>query len=202
MNLKDIPIEKINPNEYNPNEMNESTFNHLKKEYNRIGYLQPILVRPVENDEYEIVDGEHRYKAGKKIGLKTLKCIVKEMTEEEAKITTINMNDIKGTDNPVKKAELIVSLNKQFEAKELSELLNKSETEIMEQELLVNLPESEDFDELTTESEPEIYEITLSYIKQEEINIIKEALDKAKGKDPEQKMLNISKHFIKQGDKL
>ena len=95
-----IPIDKIKPNLWNPNVMMDDMVAHLVKEYHRIGYLQPILVRPL-GDMFEIIDGEHRWSVAKEVGMKELTCVVKPMSDEDAKLTTINMGKIKGSEDPV-----------------------------------------------------------------------------------------------------
>jgi ParB/RepB/Spo0J family partition protein len=148
---------KINPkeikeNKYNPNEMTDSIMEHLVKEIKRIGFLQPILI----NKNKVIIDGEHRWKAAKEVGLKEIPCIQVDMDEKDAKLTTVNMNQIKGEINPVKFAELLKSLDTDFNSKELSDLLNISEMEIEQYDMLIDLADLEDIDLTPYEDVPSI----------------------------------------------
>ncbi len=56
------------------------------------GVLDPILVRPKENGRYEIVSGHRRRKASELIGLKKIKCIIKDYTDDEAIINMVDSN--------------------------------------------------------------------------------------------------------------
>jgi len=140
MEIKEIPTDKIDLNPWNPNEMTDGQLQHLIEEYNRIGYLQPILVRP-KGDRYEVIDGEHRFRAYKSLVRPTIQAVVKEMDDKTAKLTTININKIKGADNPLKQAELLKDLQKDFSTEDLEDLLKISELELEGFDMLLNLPE-------------------------------------------------------------
>jgi len=161
MNIKKLDVDELEENPWNPNEMTESIFEHLKKEYNRVGILQPILVRP-HNEAHQIVDGEHRWRAAKQMDIDEITCVVKEMSDEEAKITTLNMNEIKGTNNPLEEAELIMDLKEEKETEELADLLTKTEPEIEEMEMLMDMPEEIELDEEDDEVEDTTIILTFS----------------------------------------
>jgi len=134
MDIVEIDVTDIRPNPWNPNVMPPAMMEHLKKEYKRVGYIQPIVVRPVEHEKskpaYEMVDGEHRWKIGIESGFKTMKAVVVKLSDEEAKITTVNLNRIKGADDPFKLADLLKDLNQTLELDQISELLNMPITEL------------------------------------------------------------------------
>src|SRR3989338_2869503 len=73
MNNKTIPLDKIKPNDYNPNEMSEEQFTDFVNEVKHLGNKppKPIILRP-NGDFYEIVDGEHSFKAIKQLGIMEL----------------------------------------------------------------------------------------------------------------------------------
>lgn len=60
------------------------------------GVLQPIIVRPIPEDEeghqYEVVAGERRYRAAKKLGLKEIPAVVRELSDEEAYLVALDEN--------------------------------------------------------------------------------------------------------------
>jgi len=133
MEIKEIPVDIIHVNPWNPNVMPQSTLDHLKQEYSRVGYLQPIVVRPKQTPGglfYEVIDGEHRMKAAVDMGMTKLKCVVVEMDDEQAKITTINLNRIKGADDPFKLTDLLKDLNTTLDLTQLSSILNMPMTEL------------------------------------------------------------------------
>ena len=130
MDYKKIDIKLISENEYNPNELVGDLYEHLKHEVERVGFLQPVLVRKLAENKYEIVDGAHRYRALKELGKTEVPCIVTEMDEKEAKVQVINMNRIKGELNPVKFAELLGDLETLYDKENLVKLLAMSDKEI------------------------------------------------------------------------
>lgn len=108
---KKVRIEDIVPNKWNPNVQDEQLF---KKEIESIkahGFLDPILVR--EKDEiYEIVDGEHRYKACKELDYEEI--IIEslgEISDGEAKVLTIKLNNLRGQDDILKRAAILKQLS-------------------------------------------------------------------------------------------
>ncbi|MCQ2470729.1 MAG: ParB/RepB/Spo0J family partition protein [Clostridia bacterium] len=78
-------------------ELIESIKNH--------GLLQPVLVRPIENDKYEMVSGHRRKRAFELAGIETIPCRVQEMTLEEAIITMVESNCYRETILPSEKAK-------------------------------------------------------------------------------------------------
>ena len=178
--IEKVSVEKLRENRYNPNEMPEEVFDKLKQEYERVGYLQPVLVRPVEEDgeeRYEIVDGEHRWRAARQKGVEEINVVVKEMSDEDAKATTLNMNDVKGSDNPIRLAELLKDLQEEGNSTEdLDELLLMEEEEIKQHELLLDAPDedevAEELNELDDgENEESLVDISFELIEQEAENL-------------------------------
>lgn len=102
-NIKAIPINKIKANSYNPNSVAPPEMKLLYKSIKEDGYTMPIVVYPIENGEYEIVDGFHRYtimKDNKDIyerenGLIPCSIIDKEKSNRMA--STIRHNRARGT---------------------------------------------------------------------------------------------------------
>jgi len=91
-----IPTKTIRPNEYNPNKMPQGTFKKLKLSVQRFGLFNPIIVR--DNDGYEIVDGEWRWRAYCELELPNIQCKIIEATDEEVK-QIIFATTIKGKHN-------------------------------------------------------------------------------------------------------
>lgn len=56
------------------------------------GILTPVLVRPIDNGNYEMISGHRRLHASKLAGLKTIPAIIKEMTDDEATIFMVDAN--------------------------------------------------------------------------------------------------------------
>ena len=60
-NIVAIPIENIQANSYNPNHVAPPEMKLLYESIKEDGYTMPIVVYPLGNGKYEIVDGYHRY---------------------------------------------------------------------------------------------------------------------------------------------
>lgn len=60
-NVRAIPIEKIHANAYNPNHVAPPEMRLLYESIKQDGYTMPIVVYPLPDGEFEIVDGYHRY---------------------------------------------------------------------------------------------------------------------------------------------
>jgi hypothetical protein len=99
-----IPITKIRPNNYNPNEMTDAEFKELVHEVKHLGKPpKPIVLRKKE-DYFEIVDGEHSYRALKEIGIQEIQQDWYELVnydDIEARRQTYKRN-LGGKNNPVK----------------------------------------------------------------------------------------------------
>ena len=81
--LKEIELKKIRPNRLNPRlEVNIEHLNELAASIREVGLLEPIIVRPV-NDEYEVVVGERRYRASQQAGLEKVTAIIREYSDDE-----------------------------------------------------------------------------------------------------------------------
>lgn len=137
MEYRKVKVKDIKANDYNPNEMTEDLFEALKKEISEKGFLMPVLL----NTDNTIIDGEHRWKAAWDIGLEEIPAIIKEMTPEEAKIGTINMNQIKGNLNPIKMAKLLEDLKTTFSLDELSSKIFMDNSELESYDMLNDLPD-------------------------------------------------------------
>ena len=160
MQLKEIPINQIEENPWNPNIMTENQLEHLKKEYKRVGYLQPIVVRK-KGKKYEIVDGAHRFRAYKVLNLSEISAVIVEMNDENAKLTSLNLNKIKGENDPIKMAELLSELKQTMDNKVIADILQMNEKEIDAFDILLSLPEEvEEF--VQNRENMEVYRLLLT----------------------------------------
>ena len=88
-----LPIARLKAFENHPYKvMDNEEMNCLVESIKLQGVLNPITVRPMGNDEYEIVSGHRRVFACKKLGFEFVPAFVKEMTREEAIIVMTDSN--------------------------------------------------------------------------------------------------------------
>jgi len=118
--IKFIPVKKIEPNKFNPNVMDSEAFEALKRDMTFSGPygIDPILVSPKKTfyndpkapeDVYVIIDGEHRWRAAKELGWKEIRCDIRMMPEEIARIVNYRRNRERGNLDPFKEALLFKS---------------------------------------------------------------------------------------------
>ena len=81
---KKINISQIQPNPSQPRKnFNEADIKELATSIKNQGLIQPIVVRLIENDNYQIIAGERRWRASQIAGLHEVDCVVKETNEDE-----------------------------------------------------------------------------------------------------------------------
>ena len=110
----------------------------------QFGIIHPVLVRPKENGGYEMVSGHRRKRACEIAGLKEIKAIVKDMTDEEATIIMVDSNNQREKILPSEKAFAykmkLDAMKKQGQRSDLTsapleqKLKNKTTREIIAQE--------------------------------------------------------------------
>jgi ParB/RepB/Spo0J family partition protein len=113
-----IPINKLIPNTWNPNVMDSQTYQALSESFREFGDIDPILVRDLGN-KYQIIDGEHRYKIARDLGIDKIQCIVVDVSDTQAKRLTQIMNRTKGKDDPERLMNLLDSLLAELSEDEL-----------------------------------------------------------------------------------
>ena len=116
-----IGIEQITANVYNPNDMEAEFFEAVVNQVKIDGMNQPILVRPdpVNEGQFIVVDGEHRWRASKVAGKKKIGVVVVPFDETTAKVRTLSMNNLRGQNIQIKLARLLVDLHKSYTAQEI-----------------------------------------------------------------------------------
>jgi ParB family chromosome partitioning protein len=79
-----IPIKKIATNPYQPrSNFSDEKIGELAESIKNLGIVQPITVRKLKNGEFQLIAGERRLRASKKIGLKTIPSFIKNSNDEE-----------------------------------------------------------------------------------------------------------------------
>lgn len=103
--VHNVPIAAIKPNRYQPRiHFNEETLNELATSIAQHGIIQPLIVRELDDDEYELVAGERRLRAAKLAGLREVPVVVRLFDEaqmhEIALIENLQREDL----NPIEEA--------------------------------------------------------------------------------------------------
>jgi len=110
-----VSIDKIMPNRWNPNYMNKVQFTKLQASIDEFGFVGSTIVRRVNHTtcDYEILDGEHRWKAAKEKGFTeiAIECFKEEISDANAQLMTILYNNLRGQDDVFKRAKILEALN-------------------------------------------------------------------------------------------
>ena len=110
-----IPVGMIEANDYNPNVVAPPEMELLELSIREDGFTQPIVVWHREDGRFEVVDGFHRSKVGRKLGLSHLPCVVLNRNEEERNdriASTIRHNRARGTHNVELMSEIVAELTR------------------------------------------------------------------------------------------
>ena len=76
--LRELPLSEIVANTFQPrSHFDEESLVSLSASIRAVGVLQPILVRELGEDSYELIAGERRWRAAKRAGLQTIPAIVR-----------------------------------------------------------------------------------------------------------------------------
>lgn len=111
MDLKMIPMDKIEANDYNPNKVATPEMKLLELSIKEDGYTMPIVVYYDSNkDKYIIVDGFHRFTVGKKLNIDAIPATIIDKPLENRMASTIRHNRARGTHQIRNMSDIVVDL--------------------------------------------------------------------------------------------
>ena len=142
--VQEIEVEQIRPNRYQPREeFDEAALSELAESVSRYGVLQPILLRKLPDEGYELIAGERRLRAAKAAGLPKIPALVREFGDAEVSEIALIENLQREDLSVVEEARAYQRLIKEFGLKqeELSSRLGRSRSHIANTMRLLNLPE-------------------------------------------------------------
>lgn len=137
-----IDINEIKPNRNQPRKLFDADrLQELADSIKEHGVIQPLIVRSAENG-FELVAGERRWRAARLAGLKSVPCLLRELSEEENALIAIIENMQREDLNPIEEAE---GLNRMIEAfgltqEQVSKSVGKSRPYITNSLRLLKLP--------------------------------------------------------------
>lgn len=103
--IQEIAVDRIENNRFQPRSYyNEDKLDELASSIREKGFIQPIVVRSSQNG-YEVVAGERRLKAARKLGLARVPVIVRDVSDKEAMILALVENVQREELNAIEKAE-------------------------------------------------------------------------------------------------
>ncbi|MGA0083327.1 MAG: ParB/RepB/Spo0J family partition protein [Candidatus Nanopelagicales bacterium] len=139
----EIELSQIKPNLKQPRQVfEEEALNELTFSIKEIGLLQPIVVRQIGNNEYEIVAGERRFRAAKNAGFTKIPALVRETKDDHMLRDALLENLHRSQLNPLEEAAAYQQLLEDFGGtqEELASKLGRSRPQVTNTLRLLKLP--------------------------------------------------------------
>ena len=140
--LRNIPIDLIQRGKYQPRvEMNEAALEDLAASIKAQGVMQPIVIRPIAAQKYEIIAGERRWRASQMAGLSSIPAVVKQVSDEAAIAMSLIENIQRENLNPIEEAMALKRLQDEFELtqQEVASAVGKSRATVTNLMRLIGL---------------------------------------------------------------
>ena len=113
--LKTMPVTALQPGKYQPRTfMDPASLESLAESIRAQGIMQPIVVRKVSQDRYEIIAGERRWRAAQLAGLTQVPVIIREIPDEAALAMALIENIQREDLNPIEEAHGLQKLMDEF----------------------------------------------------------------------------------------
>jgi ParB family chromosome partitioning protein len=142
--IKKLPIDQIVPNRFQPRTVfDEEKIEELSRTIHIHGIIQPIVVRQYEENGYEIIAGERRLRAMKKLGWEEVPAIIKNLTDTEtasvALIENLQREELSPIEEAIAYGRLLELHNLTQEA--LAQRLGKGQSTVANKLRLLKLPQ-------------------------------------------------------------
>jgi ParB family chromosome partitioning protein len=113
--LATLPVARIRPGRYQPRtRMDQEALAELAASIQSQGLMQPVLVRPVDRERYELIAGERRWRAAQMAGLQEIPALVREVADESALAMSLIENIQRENLNPMEEAAGLQRLVDEF----------------------------------------------------------------------------------------
>ncbi len=111
-----LKVEQLQPGKYQPRSyMDDAALQTLAESIKSQGIMQPILVRHIDDERYEIIAGERRWRASQMAGLEEVPVLVREIADESALAMALIENIQRENLNPLEEAQGIKRLIDEFD---------------------------------------------------------------------------------------
>ncbi len=141
--MQSCPIENIVPNKDQPRKyFSEENLEELTQSIKLNGLLQPILTRKLEENLFEIVAGERRWRASKRAGLTEIPIFVKPLTNKDVLILSLIENVQRQDLTPIEEAKAYTLMLNEYKLTqdEVSDAVSKSRSAVANSVRLLKLP--------------------------------------------------------------
>jgi ParB family chromosome partitioning protein len=133
VDLRHLPIDLVQRGAYQPRrDFNAEALEELASSIRAQGLIQPIVVRPIGIDRYEIVAGERRWRAAQLAGLSEIPSLVRDVPDESAIAMALIENIQRENLNVIEEASALARLQQEFGLthEQIAEAVGKSRTTV------------------------------------------------------------------------
>lgn len=142
--LRHLPVEFMQRGKYQPRkDINTEALEELAESIKAQGLMQPIVVRAIGKDRYEIIAGERRWRACQLAGMETMPVLLREISDQSAVAMALIENIQREDLNPMEEAVALSRLQAEFELthQEVAQAVGKSRTTVTNLLRLITLAE-------------------------------------------------------------
>lgn len=138
LHIEYVPTDSVKPNTYNPNRQDPATLELLTRSIQEDGFTQPVIVH---RSSKQIVDGEHRWRVARNLGMTQIPVVFVDMTDEQMRIATLRHNRARGSEDIELSTEVLKDLQQLGAIEWAQDSLMISDAEL--NELLDEIPAAE-----------------------------------------------------------
>ncbi|EPN16380.1 ParB family protein, partial [Pseudomonas syringae pv. actinidiae ICMP 18804] len=135
----------IQRGKYQPRrDMDPQALEELAQSIKSQGVMQPIVVRPIGNNRFEIIAGERRWRASQQAGVETIPAMVRDVPDETAIAMALIENIQREDLNPIEEAMALQRLQQEFQLtqQQVADAVGKSRVSVANLLRLIALPEA------------------------------------------------------------
>jgi ParB family chromosome partitioning protein len=141
--INEIELDKVDVNPFQPrNNFDEEALDELAESIKELGIIQPVSVRLLENGRYQLITGERRIRAAKKVGIKTIPAYIREADDqsmlEMALVENIQREDLDAIEVAISYQRLIEECD--LTQENLSQRVGKKRATVTNYLRLLKLP--------------------------------------------------------------
>ena len=128
---KVVQTAQLRPSKWNYNVLPPAVFNKLVRSISDNGFVQPVVVRTIGKGLYEIINGEHRWRAAIELGMKEIPIVdLGKIDDVKAKSLAIILNELGGSPDQVRLADLLRDISVETPFEELVSTMPFPESEL------------------------------------------------------------------------
>jgi len=142
--LRELPVDLIQRGKYQPRrDMDLEALQELAQSIKAQGVMQPIVVRPISDERYEIIAGERRWRATQLAGIPDIPVVIREVSDEAAIAMALIENIQREDLNPIEEATSLQRLQQEFELtqQQVADAVGKSRSTVANLLRLMTLQE-------------------------------------------------------------